>query len=859
MLGTTLLTCPVRGQLNAAALAKDGLTPTEERRRIELIQYLLDREYPADHLAVETIIIRRLGQGRNSLRADAVVYDIPRDQARKLEMDERLRHILLVAEVKRDSKKAKSAIDTQLEPAVRQLPNLDALGIYWDDVNRLLFHRIAVKTERGDSIEVEQDTLANLPPFGQPYKYRPLTLDVLTPPSNIVAMLETIANALRSEGVNDEQMRYKETVKLLLARYVDEREAPSRKGRVLALQVYDGGDPVFMARLEPVYDAAATRYSRAETLFRPVRTSELNEKALRRIVKVIEGAHLSEADNDALQQVFMSFVPAVFKKSLDQYFTPLTLINTMVEMTDIGPNDKVADPAMGTADFLSSAMAHRTSLGDSDMTMRVFGVDKDQQAYDLAVINMILNHDGQAGLKCVDSLEQMALWDKEMNVVLCNPPFGSQTVEKREEVLAGYDLGHRWERDPKSGKWQRTDAVLEAQQLGILFIERGYKMLVDGGRLAIIVPEGYLCTATYGYIRQWLLDHMEVMSLIELPRRMFLKSEADLRSNVLLARRLTPSKLAERQRGDYPIYTNLVRKVGHKLGKGFPKIYLRDDETGLQRMDEDNSPLIDTDFTGVLSGFRRYLASRDKGTPWEGARFSDVAEHSNLDMKPRRLMPAALRNLREIRSRRFVVLGDVADILEDTIDIGTQSMRAVLRRLVEGQSIRAVEGLVIPGAPERSWEIAERKSRDVYQLRERDIIVGLVRPERRNIGMLLDDGSGLADVVGSPDGIAVVRPRVESCGDFPVGWLFETLRSEPCRLQLWTESGGTSYGKLTLDHVRNIHLPLARKPQRLASDARVREWAKASQAAFAAWNRLGAPADRIAIVNSAIVGLDGDE
>jgi type I restriction enzyme M protein len=40
------------------------------------------------------------------------------------------------------------------------------------------------------------------------------------------------------------------------------------------------------------------------------------------------------------------------------------------------------------------------------------------------------------------------------------------------------------------------------------------------------------------------------------------------------------------------------------------------------------------------------------------------------------------------------------------------------------------------------------------------IVVGLVRPERRNIGLLLDDS---IDIVGAPDGIAVVRVKLVLC------------------------------------------------------------------------------------------------
>ena len=221
-------------------------------------------------------------------------------------------------------------------------------------------------------------------------------------------------------------------------------------------------------------------------------------------------------------------------------------------------------------------------------------------------------------------------------------------------------------------------------------------------------------------------------------------------------------------------------------------------------------------------------------------------------------MPGALRNLRRIEARRYAFLGYIAEVVVDTIDISLPKARGKLRRLAEGQSIRAVEGTVIPGEAQRSWQIAHRKAADVYQLQDLDIIVGLVRPERRNIGLLVDDGRGLTDVVGSPDGIAVVRADEEFAEKYPIGWLFEALRSEQCRLQLWTESGGTSYGKLTLDHIRNVQVPIPSARQRLASNERVIEWSQRICEALKTWHRVGRPADRVAIINSAIVGLESD-
>lgn len=72
-----LLHCPIRGKLNAAALAKDNLTPTEEARRIDFLNYLLGRGYPKQNIAVETVVLKGLGEsGRNKLRADVIVYDV---------------------------------------------------------------------------------------------------------------------------------------------------------------------------------------------------------------------------------------------------------------------------------------------------------------------------------------------------------------------------------------------------------------------------------------------------------------------------------------------------------------------------------------------------------------------------------------------------------------------------------------------------------------------------------------------------------------------------------------------------------------------------------------------------------------
>ncbi|MDO4665438.1 MAG: N-6 DNA methylase [Actinomycetaceae bacterium] len=535
----------------------------------------------------------------------------------------------------------------------------------------------------------------------------------------------------------------------------------------------------------------------------------------------------------------MSFVPAVFKKELSQYFTPISLIETVVKMVGVGITDKVVDPAMGTGDFLAAALAERKH--DDDIHQRLFDIDRNQSAFELAIVNMILNKDGQTGLKRADSIENHKLWEAEMNVAFCNPPFGSRTLEKRESVLKAYDLGYKWEEDD-SGLLSRTDEVLPSQQLGILFIERCWKMLVDGGRLGIILPEGYLSGARYKYLRKWILDHFIVHALVELPRRMFVKSDADLRSNILVLEK----KDTENADPGHKVYASMVRKVGYKLSGDFSATPQQDPETGLILHDEDNDPILDSDFNRVLDEYASFKAMTN--SQWEGAHLRDILNHPDLDMKPRRLVPRAVQLMHSLDSDPKVVrLGDIAKVITTSVRVSDEKNKSEFFRPIEGQNIRAVEGIVSPGDPERGWHIAQRKASTCYPIKQYDIMVGLVRPERRNVGLVLDGDDNL---VGIKDGVAVVRATNKK---YPAGWLFYALRREETRIQMWINAGGTSYGKLSIGQIEDLKLRVDDDIDSINKN--VMAWVKAQNEALKAWQNIGTPEDRKPILNSPLIGL----
>ncbi|MDI1296372.1 MAG: hypothetical protein PSY12_10885, partial [bacterium] len=111
--------------------------------------------------------------------------------------------------------------------------------------------------------------------------------------------------------------------------------------------------------------------------------------------------------------------------------------------------------------------------------------------------------------------------------------------------------------------------------------------------------------------------------------------------------------------------------------------------------------------------------------------------------------------------------------------------------------------------------------------------------------------------VGTPDGIAIVRVKKNSAG-ITQEYLFAALRSEDARIQLWTESGGTSYGKLRDDHILNLRLrnPGADEISRITTV--VKDWKKAARSSMALWDVIGTEADRTPIINSPMFGLEPD-
>src|SRR5205807_8296878 len=112
------LYCPIRGPLKIGKKAKDGLTTTEEKLRIDCIRFLLRKKYPKENFKIETTLLRFGNKGRNSFRTDLVIFTGPQGDRSGLKSDRLRTHILSLGQIKRETAISPQAKAIQMHPAM---------------------------------------------------------------------------------------------------------------------------------------------------------------------------------------------------------------------------------------------------------------------------------------------------------------------------------------------------------------------------------------------------------------------------------------------------------------------------------------------------------------------------------------------------------------------------------------------------------------------------------------------------------------------------------------------------------------------------------------------------------------------
>lgn len=259
----------------------------------------------------------------------------------------------------------------------------------------------------------------------------------------------------------------------------------------------------------------------------------LDADTIQEIVLRLQLMNIGEMAPTALSMAFQVFRDATLKLGDGQYYTPLRVIEAGTELMCITHKDVVIDPACGTGGFLSSALMKIVSTGISEKAVtqwahyNLFGVDRDRTNIKLTRALMVGIGDGSTNAHHGDSLRetkwkgdtngiQSVLSDGRYTAVLTNPPFGKDLVISAADAKSSHlEIC----KHTKGGL--KSDTYAPTTELGIAFVERAWKVLQNGGRLGIVLPETYFFSKSYQWFREWMDEHFILRGAINVPMEAF--------------------------------------------------------------------------------------------------------------------------------------------------------------------------------------------------------------------------------------------------------------------------------------------------------------------------------------------------
>lgn len=196
-----------------------------------------------------------------------------------------------------------------------------------------------------------------------------------------------------------------------------------------------------------------------------------------------------------------------------QFRTPRHIIDFIVEILDPKKNERVLDPACGTAGFLISSYKHilRANTdreGNSALTpdergrlaQNFSGYDISPDMVRLSLVNLYLHGFVDPHIYEYDSLTSQDRWNEYADVILANPPFMS----------------------PKGGIRPHNRFSVQSKRSEVLFVDYMAEHLTPGGRAGIIVPEGIIFQSQTAYkqLRKLLVEEY-LVAVISLPAGVF--------------------------------------------------------------------------------------------------------------------------------------------------------------------------------------------------------------------------------------------------------------------------------------------------------------------------------------------------
>lgn len=406
----------------------------------------------------------------------------------------------------------------------------------------------------------------------------------------------------------------------------------------------------FRERINNLYKGAkgeygnilSTPYFSYDLQLRPSNSNE--ERFLIALVESLQKRAILKAKNESFNQIiFNNFGDDKQKADKGQFFTPIPVVKSIIQMLNPIKEEALCDPCCGICDFLAMAFrhAHRNDKAYPQSASNYYGFDIENNNLKLAELNLVLNGDGGAVLKNMNSISQKLLengsilkvgeftttnfeietWEpkddtekelKKFKIIATNPPFGK-----------GRDL-----KTGKEGKWDVAKETVElyetykvkptpsskgqitlpnSMDMGVIFLENAYKLLEEGGRMGIVLSNSIASISEWENVRKWFIERMRIVALFDLPANTF--GETGVATTVIVAYK---PKNDEKHLldNDYEIFIKEVENIGYEV-KTVKRTIIFKPQFIINEDTFEKTSQLDEDFSSMQNEFKEFLKHQE--------------------------------------------------------------------------------------------------------------------------------------------------------------------------------------------------------------------------------------------------------
>jgi type I restriction enzyme M protein len=294
---------------------------------------------------------------------------------------------------------------------------------------------------------------------------------------------------------------------------------------------------------------------------------ELIDTHLKVCVSFLEKIKLLNSNLRVIDEAFKYLIPEESKKKEGQFFTPRPIQDMVVKMLNPKAHEFVIDPNCGSAGFLLHSVkwvaggvitGKGLPMAAKNFTQNnIYGIDFTKEAVKIAKAINIIVGDGKShifgGGSHGDSLNPL-LWNDEIKAALrprlLRFPENPKKNKENQNRFLYFDFDLLMTNPLFSDKVKERD-VLRLYQLAvknsrlvkqigrhILFLDRSLQFIRPGGRMAIVLPQSLLNSASAEYTRRFIIDEARILAVVGLHGNTF-KPHTGIKTSILFLQKYT--------------------------------------------------------------------------------------------------------------------------------------------------------------------------------------------------------------------------------------------------------------------------------------------------------------------------------